>query len=203
VAGDGGNATFQVVSSETTEELFGDQASCGALAEPSGGVKGSDGTVEGLAYTTPVATADFDLDGDTDLVTLGVVRDEQTFQLTSQRLMLGRNDGNGTLGPSSFVVSELALSEQLVTALAVIQLDLDPELEIVLSTLGSNASSIGAGAIYVVHLDASGTPGPLEVLVDRPAIGMTVGDFDGNGIQDFAFGGIDGVSLGLGRPVLP
>lgn len=196
-ADDSGKNAWTFSEPQTVPELYGDQFAALECQFDAGLVAGP--LTEGLPVVTQPVVTDIDRDGDRDLLVLGYLADGPTFR---PRLRLYRNSGSGVLDVGESVDLGVAADER-VMALGAIQADRDPELEILIATTLPNPEDNGGG-LYLAQIDpTTGQPSDLQKLTDTALFSLTVADFDGNGVEDFAAGSLSGLTIGFGQAVRP
>lgn len=166
---------------------------------------------DGDAVTTTPAAADLDADGHPDVILamasgrLAILWNDGDVALDSARATyVGEGasvpappDGTGGAGFGQASDGAGAVGVTAVFRFGAAQLDADPELEIVASTIER---------VLVLDLDvATRTYHPTDTPVDAPvsALAFASGDFDGDGVVDVAVGDAERTTILWGVPVQP
>jgi hypothetical protein len=167
------------------------------------------------AVNTPVI-GDFDGDGDDDVALIAVSLVDESGDANEgfeEVLVIVENDG-GELARYTVVSppTEGENTTELVSAFRFLQVDRDPELELVLSeiVLGDETES---STVWLMDRDpATGEYGadeksrrPLLAGPTLPAlpVSMSTGDFDGDGVEDVFVGGLEAYAIVSGVPEEP
>jgi hypothetical protein len=196
--GSDGKRRFVTDAPIEVEETFGDSLAaleCQMDAPP--------GRTVALPFASPTAVGDVDADGDDDLVTVGYIFDSNFVALP--RVIVHRNNGSGTLDPAARSVLEVPIAPHMIIfGIALVQADGDPALELLIATSPPEPEHESGGGVFLLDFDpVSGQIESFVELASGPTFAILAGDFDGNGVSDFAAGGMDGVLMGIGRAVLP
>ncbi|MEQ9321799.1 MAG: VCBS repeat-containing protein, partial [Polyangiaceae bacterium] len=176
---------------------------------------------EELLTVNPPVIRDIDGDGDDDLALIGafVEQDEGEiddgdfgFGIVEQFVLIFYNDG-GKLGDFEIVRAPTVPAEGVafVTAFTFLQVDPDPDLELVLSEIVDN-DDVETGSVWIMDYDpVTGSydqPEFRRPLVAGPELpllvrALTSGDYDGDGVDDVIVGGDEFYVVVRGEPAQP
>jgi hypothetical protein len=164
----------------------------------------AEGPPDFFNYFGEALASDLNGDGQKEVVVLGYLpQQDKSIQV---RLLVFQRAGNGGLDIEGRLALDLPFVEvpsqgmaPLATGLAALQADTDPGDEIVL------VNPVGASLVDV-DLDAGTLSDPVALIDEREslfnAFSAAAGDIDGDGVQDIAIGGANGVKVRFGVPVL-
>jgi len=168
---------------------------------------------EELVTVNPPLIRDVDGDGDDDLVLIGASVEETSdgsYLLFDQVVMIFDND-EGTFG--SYRVVHPPTEGADVTAVALAQIDRDPELELIVSEIVGSDTLVETGKVWILDYDPdSGDYGasddrrrPLVAGPEVPSLvrALTSGDYDGDGVDDVIVGGDESYLVVKGVPAEP
>lgn len=176
---------------------------------------------EELLSVNPPLIRDLDGDGDDDLALIGAYVEQEVdddgdgdvgFGISDQVVLIFYNDG-GTLGDFEVVLAPTQPEEGVafVTAFTFLQVDPDPDLELVVSEIVDNDDQ-ETGSVWILDYDPTtggyGEPQFRRPLVAGPELpllvrALTSGDYDGDGVDDVIVGGDEFYVVVRGEPAQP
>jgi len=147
------------------------------------------------SYAGDVEVGDVDGDGAKDLLVLGFDLDAQSGAGLTTGIMLLRNAMSGTLDASQTIVLPNPDDEN-PTAIALLNADGDPELEIAVAQLDHGyVADLDRTAWRLVNVRRFDTPGGV--------LSLTARDINGDGLDDMAAATDDRLVLLMGKAVIP
>jgi len=195
---EGGKSVLVADPMLTTDEFFSLEGGMAPVGGSSG-TKGDDTAgfpSEMMMLGSVAKTVDIDGDGLIDLAATATwypTGGQDPFYMPEQRLVIMRNNGNGTLE----VAGRLSLTApggRQVSGFAFAQMDTDPEQEVVMLTFD---------AAWVMDIDLAGKKAGEPKQLPGVSGGNEAAsvDYDADGVQDLVIGKGDGLFLYRGVPV--
>jgi hypothetical protein len=163
-----------------------------ATERPDNGGGDEPGYAPSYAFPTRIEVADVDGDGAREVAVMGYV--EVELGISDSAIVIFPNPGNGRLDADNRIV--VTLPDDFVFSFTFINADADREQELVV---------LAPGGAYLVDVDMAQRTASVRHRLPALFGGFVAasGDVDGDGVEDLAISGTDGLAIFRGLSVLP